>query len=164
MLPLPRFSFPNNRQKGDVHSCCTGRRHLFAVRGKPSGPGMKSSFFLTSIVPDFARIAHSFGACFLYPLVQFILVLIESVATKDIAASKGSWGSFDAVLEDDDVGRGDYIVPVPWGREDVVRVLHPFWTKYTIAVTQELNRGCTKCCPVAMMLTVLFLFYQGFAY
>jgi hypothetical protein len=49
---------------------------------------MKSSFFLTSIVPDFARIAHSFVACFLYPHVQFILILIESVATKDIPPSK----------------------------------------------------------------------------
>jgi hypothetical protein len=76
---------------------------------------MKSSFFLTSIVPEFARIAHSFVACFLYPLIQFILILIESVAAKDIAPSKGSWGSFDAVLEDDDVVRVDDIVPIPGG-------------------------------------------------
>jgi hypothetical protein len=41
---------------------------------------MKSSLFLSDVVPDVARIAHSFAACFLKPLVQFILVLIESIA------------------------------------------------------------------------------------
>jgi hypothetical protein len=120
------------------------------------GQCMNSSFFLTSIVPDFARIAHSFVACFLHLLVHLVLILIKSIATKDITPSKGRWGSFHAVLEDDDVGKVDDIVPVPWSGEDVVRVLYPFWTKYTITVTKELNRGRTKCCPVAMMLTVLF--------
>ncbi len=59
---------------------------------------MKSSFFLSGIVPDFARIAHSFDACFLDPLIHFILILIESVATKDITPGKRSWGSFNAML------------------------------------------------------------------
>ena len=161
MLPLPRFSFPNNRQKGDVHSCCTGRRHLFAVRGKPSGPGMKSSFFLTSIVPDFARIAHSFGACFLYPLVQFILVLIESVATKDIAPRKRGWGRFPAMLEDDSVGQVDDGVPIPGGGECIGRFKHPRWARDLIAVTEELDRGRAKGCPMASMLSVPVRLAQG---
>ena len=40
---------------------------------------------MSGIAPGVARIAHSFAVCFLYPLVHFILVLIESVAAKDIA-------------------------------------------------------------------------------
>ncbi len=59
---------------------------------------MKSRFFLAGIVPDVARIAHAFDARFLYPLVHFILILIESVAAKDITPSKRSWGGFHAML------------------------------------------------------------------
>src|SRR6266700_4207784 len=81
-----------------------GRKHLYKRASclaflSPSGQSMKSHFFLTGIVPDFARVAHAFVACFLYPLVHFILILIESVATKDITPSKGGWGSFHTLLE-----------------------------------------------------------------
>src|SRR6266702_7228221 len=55
---------------------------------------MQSSFFLPGIVPDVARIVHSFAARFLEPFVQFILVLIESVATKDIPPRKRGWVVF----------------------------------------------------------------------
>src|SRR5712691_2468271 len=109
---------------------------------------MKSSFFLSGIMPDFARIAHSFAARFLHPLVHFILILIESVAAKDIPPSKWSWGSLHAMLEYDCVGKVDDVVPVPWGRERVARVLHPLWARYPIAVTQELNRGRAKGSPM----------------
>lgn len=76
---------------------------------------MKNSFFLSGIAPDFARIAHSFDACFLNPLVHFILVLIESVAAKDVPPSKRRWGRFYAMLEDHCIGEVYNIVPVPWG-------------------------------------------------
>ena len=75
---------------------------------------MKSRFFLPGIAPDVARIAHAFAARFLEPLVQFILVLIESVATKDIPPRKRSWGRFHAMLEDGRVGKVDDVVPIPW--------------------------------------------------
>jgi hypothetical protein len=51
---------------------------------------MKSRFFLPGIAPDFARSAHSFAVSFLEPLVHFILILIESVAAKDIPPRKRS--------------------------------------------------------------------------
>ena len=76
---------------------------------------MKSRFFLSGIVPDFARIAHSFDARFLYPLVHFILILIESVAAKYITPSKRSWSSFNAMPEYDCVGKVYDVVSVPWG-------------------------------------------------
>src|SRR5260370_37804975 len=59
------------------------------------------------------------------------------------------------MLEYDSVGQVDDVVPVPWGGERVVRFLHPLWAKYPIAVTQELNRGRAKGCPMAGMLPVL---------
>jgi hypothetical protein len=75
---------------------------------------MKSRFFLSGIAPDFARIVHSFAARFLDPLVHFILILIESLAAKDIPPRKRRWGRFHAMLEYDGVGRVDDVVPVPW--------------------------------------------------
>jgi hypothetical protein len=72
---------------------------------------MQSRFFLPGIVPDVARIAHAFAARFLHPLVQFILVLIESVAAKDIAPRKRGWSCFPAMLEDDSVGQVDDDIP-----------------------------------------------------
>ena len=39
---------------------------------------MKSRFFLPDIAPDATRSAHSFTMRLLDPLVQFILILIES--------------------------------------------------------------------------------------
>jgi hypothetical protein len=78
---------------------------------------MQSSFFLPGIVPDVARIVHSFAARFLEPFVQFILVLIESVATKDIPPRKRGWGRFPAMLEDDSVSQVDDGVPIPGGGE-----------------------------------------------
>jgi hypothetical protein len=65
---------------------------------------MESRFFLPGIVPDIARLAQSFAARFLHTLVQFILVLIESVAAKDLPLRNRSWGRFDAMPEDDCVG------------------------------------------------------------
>src|SRR6266567_5333884 len=123
---------------------------------------MKSSFFLSGIVPDFARIAHSFDARFLYPLVHFILILIESVAAKDIAPSKRSWGSFNTTLEYNCVGKVDDVVPVPWNRERIVWFIHPLRARYIIAVTEELNRSRTKGSPMAGMLRVQFLLSQWF--
>ena len=110
---------------------------------------MQSSFFLPGIVPDVARIAHAFAARFLEPFVQFILVLIESVATKDIPPRKRGWGRFPAMLEDDGVGQVDDGVPIPGGREGVVWFIHPRWASYPIAVTEELDRGRAKGCPMA---------------
>src|SRR5262249_14644771 len=116
---------------------------------------MKSSFLLSGIAPDLTRIAHSFAARFLYPLVHFIFILIEPVATKDIPLSKRSWGRFHAMLENDCVGKVDDVVPIPRGGEHVVWFMHPHWARYTVAVTQELNGGCAKGSPMAGMLCVL---------
>ena len=123
---------------------------------------MKSRFFLPGIAPDFARIAHSFAVRFLEPLVHFILILIESVAAKDIPPRKRSWARFPAMLEDDGVGKIDDVVPVPWGGERVVRFLHPLWARDSIAVTKELNRGRTKGSPMAGMRCVRFRLSQRF--
>src|SRR5258708_24314971 len=110
---------------------------------------MKSRFFLPGIAPDFTRIAHSFKARFLYPLIHFILILKEPVAAKDIPPRKWSWGSFNAMLEHHGVGKIDDVVPVPGGGERIARFIDPLWARYPIAVTQELNRGRTKGCPMA---------------
>src|SRR6266568_2220081 len=59
---------------------------------------MQSRFFLPGIAPDVARIVQAFAARFLEPFIQFILVLIESVATKDIAPRKRGWSRFPAML------------------------------------------------------------------
>jgi hypothetical protein len=97
---------------------------------------MKSSFFLSGIVLDFARSAHSIDACFLHPLVHFILILIEPVDAKNIPPSKRDWGRFHAMLQYHSVGNVDDVVSVPWGGEHKVQVLHPLRAKYSIAVTE----------------------------
>lgn len=66
------------------------------------------------------------------------------------------------MLEYDSVGQVDDVVPVPWGGERVVRFLHPLWAKYPVAVTQELNRGRAKGCPMTGMLRVWFRLSQRF--
>src|SRR6266571_2031212 len=151
---LPHFlpKLPHAGSPGLLMNRFPVRQCAAASRGRSCS--MKSSFFLSGIVPDFARIAHSFAACFLYPFVHFILILIESVAAKDIPPSKRSWGRFHAMLEDDGVGQVDDVVPVPWCGERIVRFMHPLWTRYPIAVTQELNRGRTKGCPMTRMICV----------
>ena len=88
---------------------------------------MQSRFFLPRIAPDVARIVHAFAARFLEPLVQFILVLIEPVATKDIPPRKRRWGRFPTMLEDNGVGQVDDGVPIPGGGEGIGRVKHPRW-------------------------------------
>src|SRR5260221_1279909 len=110
---------------------------------------MKSRFFLPGIAPDFTRIAHSFKARFLYPLIHFILILKEPVAAKDFPPRKWSWGSFNAMLEHHGVGKIDDVVPVPGGGERIARFIDPLWARDLIAVAQELNRGRTKGCPMA---------------
>src|SRR5438067_12093554 len=95
---------------------------------------MQSSFFLPGIVPDVARIAHAFAARFLEPLVQFILILIESVATKDIPPRKRGWGRLHGMLENDGVGQVDDGVPIPGGGECIGRFKHPRWARCAIAV------------------------------
>ncbi len=81
---------------------------------------MKSRFFLPGIAPDFARIAHSFEARFLYPLIHFILILKEPVAAKDIPPRKWRWGSFNAMLEHHGVGKiGRSDGPPYGGRRDL---------------------------------------------
>ena len=122
---------------------------------------MQSSFFLPGIVPDVARIVHAFAARFLEPFVQFILVLIESVATKDIPPRKRGWGRFPAMLEDDSVGQVDDGVPITGGGEGIGRFKHPRWASYPIAVTEELDRGRAKGCPMASMLSVPVRLAQG---
>src|SRR5205809_5006120 len=98
---------------------------------------MQSRFFLPRIAPDVARIVHAFAARFLEPLVQFILVLIESVATKDIAPSKRRWSPFPTMLEDNGVGQVDDSVSIPRGGECIRRVKNPRRAGYAIAVTEE---------------------------
>ena len=90
---------------------------------------MQSRFFLPGIAPDAARILHAFAARFLEPLVQFILVLIEPIAAKDIAPRKRGWGRFPAMLEDDSVGQVDDGIPIPGGGEGIGRVKHPCWAR-----------------------------------
>jgi hypothetical protein len=64
---------------------------------------MESRFFLPGISPHVARIAHTFAARFLEPLIQFIFVLVESVAAIDVPPRKRGWGRFPAMLENDSV-------------------------------------------------------------
>src|SRR5712692_2800208 len=123
---------------------------------------MKSRFFLPGIAPDVARIAHSFKARFLYPLIHFILILKEPVAAKDIPPRKWCWGSFNAMLEHHGVGKIDDVVPVPGGGEHIARFIHPLWARYLIAVAQELNRGRTKGSPMAGMRRGRFRLSQWF--
>jgi hypothetical protein len=49
---------------------------------------MQSRFFLPGIAPGVAWIAHAFAARFLEPFVQFIFILVEPIAAKDIAPRK----------------------------------------------------------------------------
>src|SRR5947209_12827461 len=121
---------------------------------------MQSHFFLPGIAPDVARIVHAFAARFLEPCVQFILVLIESVATQDIAPRKRNWGRLHAMLEDDSVGQVDDGVPIPEGGEGIGRFKHPCWASEPIAVTQELDRGRAKGGPMAGMLSVPLRLFQ----
>ena len=90
---------------------------------------MESRFFLSGITPHVTRIAQAFAARFLEPFVEFILVLIESVATEDIPPRKRGWGRFPAMLEDDSVGQVDDGVPIPGGGECIGRVKHPRWAR-----------------------------------
>jgi len=60
---------------------------------------MMSRFFLQGIMPDIARMAQSFAARFLDPLVQFVFILIESIAAKDIPSGKRRWLSFPTLLD-----------------------------------------------------------------
>ena len=115
---------------------------------------MQSRFFLPGIAPDVAGIAHAFTARFLEPLVQFMLILVEPVAAKDIPPRKRSRGRFPAVLQDHGVGEVDNDVPVPGGGERIGRVPHPRWARDPIAVAQELNRGRAKGCPMTRILRV----------
>ena len=59
---------------------------------------MKSRLFQPGIAPDVARITHIFAVRFLEPFVQFMLILIEPIAEKDIAPRKRRWGRFPAVI------------------------------------------------------------------
>src|SRR5947207_16008430 len=97
---------------------------------------MQSRFFLPGIAPDVTRIVYAFAARFLEPLVEFILVLIEPVATKDIPLRKRWWGRFSTMLEDDSVSQVDDGVPIPGGGEEIVRVKHPRRASKPIAVKE----------------------------
>src|SRR5438876_11062422 len=124
---------------------------------------MQSRFFLPGIAPDVAPIAHAFAVRFLEPLVQFMFILVEPVAAKDISPRKRSRGRFPAMLQDYVVGKVDDDVSVPWSGERIGRFPHPRRAKDPIAVAQELNRGCAKGCPMARMLRVSTRTHQRFA-
>ena len=122
---------------------------------------MQSRFFLPGVAPDVARIAHALAVRFLEPLVKLILVLVEPVAAKDMTPCKRSRGRFPAMLQDHGVIKVDDDIPVPGGGERIGRVLHPRWARYAITVTEELNRGRAKGCPMAGMLRVPVRLAQG---
>ena len=107
--------------------CIASRPIVEAIAGRGRSCAVQGRFFLPGIVPDVARIAHAFAARFLEPFAQFILVLVESVATKDIPPRKRGWGRFPAMLQDNSVGKVDDGVPVPGGGECIGRVKHPRW-------------------------------------
>ena len=94
------------------------------------------------------------SARFLEPFVQFILVLIESVATKDIPPRKRGWGRLHGMLENDGVGQVDDGVPIPGGGEGIGKLKHPRWASEPIAVTEELDRSRAKGCPMVGMLSI----------
>src|SRR5579859_462091 len=56
---------------------------------------MNADFFLTSILMDFSRIGHALSDSFLNPFIHLILILKESVTTKDVSTCKRGWGHVD---------------------------------------------------------------------
>src|SRR5436190_5580295 len=54
-------------------------------------PSMNADFFLPGIAPGFAGVGYPLGPCFLNPGTHFILVLVEPVATKDLAPGESPW-------------------------------------------------------------------------
>src|SRR5215813_10016560 len=115
---------------------------------------MQKCFSLPGIAPDVAWIAQALAARLLEPLVQFIFILIEPIAAKDIPPRKRSRGRFPAMLQHHDVVKVDNDVSVPGGGEYIERVPHPRRARNLIAVAQELNRGGAKGCPMACMLRI----------
>src|SRR5207248_11061116 len=44
-----------------------------------------ADFFLAGVAPDFARVGDPLGPCLLGPVAHLVFVLIEPIATKDVA-------------------------------------------------------------------------------
>jgi len=65
-----------------------------AQRGLTLAP-VEAGFFLASITPDFAWVRYTFGFGFLNPGAHLILILIEPVATENIAPCEGYQRGFD---------------------------------------------------------------------
>ncbi len=117
-----------------------------------------ADFFLASIAENFSRVCNSPGSCFLRPGAHFIFILVEPVAAKDVTLYKGCRGDPRQLYA------GGEIIGVlrpPGGGEDVTWMVYPLWTRDAVAMTEELDRGCTEGSPTACMPGVTFWFRYG---
>src|SRR5205085_6481391 len=119
----------------------------------PPLPAVNADFFLTSIAPDFAGVGYPLSPCFLNPGTHFILVLIEPVATKNLALCESPWCRLHEPFPDLWI-ICSFGIP-PWRFQHVAWIMNPLRTGDIIAFTQKLDSGGAKRTPAVGKLRVL---------
>ena len=116
-------------------------------------PSMNADFFLPGIAPGLAGIGYPLISCFLHPGAHFILVLIEPVATKDLAPGESPWCRLHKPLPD------LWIIcslgMPPRCLQRVAWIMNPWWASDVIAFAQKLDGGGAKRTPAVGKLGVL---------
>src|SRR5947199_6992516 len=95
---------------------------------------MDADFFITGIVPNFARVCYAFSPCFLSPFVHLVLILEQPVTAKDIVACKRGWCAFYEIVSHGWV-IGLWCMP-PGGWQGIVWVAGPVWAGNVVAFAQ----------------------------
>jgi|SRR5579884_2178986 len=91
---------------------------------------------------------------FLHPFVHLVLILIEPIATEDIATSKRGWSRFASVLTYCRVICTKRIPP--GGFESVGRIVYPLWARNLMEAT-EIFDGCRDfplCNPLHYLIVL----------
>jgi len=116
-------------------------------------PSMNADFFLPGIAPGFAGVGYPLISCFLHPGAHFILVLIEPVATKDLAPGESPGCRLHEPLPN------LWIIcslgMPPRCLQRVAWIMNPWWASDVIAFAQKLDGGGAKRTPAVGKLGVL---------
>ena len=116
-------------------------------------PPVDANFFLAGIAPGFAGVGDPSGPCFLNPGTHFILVLVEPVATKDLAPGESPWCRLHEPLPN--LWIICSLSMPPGCLQRVAWIMNPWWAGDVIAFAQELDGGGAKSAPAVGKLGIL---------
>ena len=119
--------------------------HLLAGRFHPAevrSGSIQLDFFLPGIAMDFMHIGHALDDSFMYPFVHLVLILIEAITAKDIAAGKRRWCDFTYVFLCLWIIWSQYIPP--GNCQDLVWIMRPFRAGLMKEATKILDRSSAE--------------------